>query len=268
MPQERLTKEVAYDYLNKHNIQGILCNITSSLILHRPEDPIHFIISELERVREIHQNEKNALKLTAEQARRLKVVIFLGAPAAGKTTQAQALAGAIDAEYVHINTLIDNAISPQSDSISAARAAGQPIPDHVMITLLERHFASNPEKVYCLDGFPSTIEQASAFDTSINSPVAAIQLELGEDGEVEIMRRMPYKDPEGRDVELKSVVGRLSKMEEVVMPIVRYYETQTLLHTVGRMGVEETTGHLVEHWDTAARERETRVEQEIARLKE
>ncbi|GCA62212.1 hypothetical protein KIPB_002010, partial [Kipferlia bialata] len=68
---DRLSKEAAYEYLNKHNIQGIFSNITASLVLERPDDPVSFLINSLEKIQDIQRNEQRA-ELSAAQCRDLK----------------------------------------------------------------------------------------------------------------------------------------------------------------------------------------------------
>ena len=102
----------------------------------------------------------------AESANRL---VFLGAPGAGKGTQAKRLQGAGE-QVLHISTGDMLRAQVQSGSALGEKAktfmdAGELVPDDVMIAMVaERISQPDAGKAWILDGFPRTLAQAEALD--------------------------------------------------------------------------------------------------------
>ena len=95
-------------------------------------------------------------------------IVLLGAPGAGKGTQAELLAGYLGIPHVATGDLFREAL--RGDTPLGRRAKeymdrGELVPDSVTIAMVrERLAASDTANGVILDGFPRTIEQARALD--------------------------------------------------------------------------------------------------------
>ena len=115
------------------------------------------------------------------------VVILLGAPGAGKGTQATRLAKAFALPHVSTGDLFRDHISRGSNFGLKAKEymdAGQLVPDEVVLDMLEER-VSQPdcEKGYLLDGFPRTLPQAEALDQRIagTDNLLIVAIEVGDE---------------------------------------------------------------------------------------
>lgn len=91
-------------------------------------------------------------------------IILLGAPGAGKGTQAHFLQEAYQLPIIATGDMLRAAVAKKTELGLAAKAimdAGQLIPDNIMIPLVrERISQSDCKKGYIFDGFPRTLPQA------------------------------------------------------------------------------------------------------------
>ncbi|MEZ6021098.1 MAG: nucleoside monophosphate kinase [Planctomycetota bacterium] len=93
-------------------------------------------------------------------------MILLGAPGAGKGTQAVRLAGSLGMPHVSTGDLFRANLAGGTALGQKARAfmdQGELVPDELVLEMLFDRVAQNDcEKGYLLDGFPRTLAQASA----------------------------------------------------------------------------------------------------------
>ena len=98
-------------------------------------------------------------------------IIFLGAPGAGKGTQAVMLAEKLNLVQVASGDLFRQALQKETDLGLKAKAymeKGQLVPDEITIQMvLERLSAPDCEKGAILDGFPRNKQQAEALDKAL-----------------------------------------------------------------------------------------------------
>ena len=118
-------------------------------------------------------------------------LILLGAPGAGKGTQAEILCKKFGVPSISTGNILRAAIKDGTPTGVQAKSyidAGQLVPDEVIIGILNERLAqSDCAKGYILDGVPRTIAQAKAMEESGIEFDAAVALEISED---EILRRM------------------------------------------------------------------------------
>ena len=101
--------------------------------------------------------------------------VFLGAPGAGKGTQAQTLASGTTklGSVLHISTgdILRQHVAQGSALGNRAKtfmAQGQLVPDDLIIAIVEDRLAKSDAKgAWILDGFPRTVPQAQALDRSL-----------------------------------------------------------------------------------------------------
>ena len=98
-------------------------------------------------------------------------LILLGAPGAGKGTQAQRLVADYGVAHISTGDLLRAAVKAQSELGVAAKKymdAGELVPDQLVIDLVkERLAADDAQKGFILDGFPRNTTQAVTLDTEL-----------------------------------------------------------------------------------------------------
>lgn len=100
--------------------------------------------------------------------------VFLGAPGAGKGTQARRLAG--DAAMAHISTgdMLRQEVAEGTRLGMQAKTfmdQGQLVPDDLMVAMVRERIARpDATSAWILDGFPRTLPQAQALDASLQTP--------------------------------------------------------------------------------------------------
>ncbi len=98
-------------------------------------------------------------------------IIFLGAPGAGKGTQAAVVARKLRSAHVASGDLFRQALEQGTDLGVQARAymeKGQLVPDEITTRMvLEKIAAPEGEAGVILDGFPRNLEQAEALDKAL-----------------------------------------------------------------------------------------------------
>ena len=183
-------------------------------------------------------------------------IILLGAPGAGKGTQAQFLTKKYDIPQISTGDMLRAAIKAGTDMGKMAKKAmdaGQLVTDEIIIGLVKDRIAEDDCKNgYLLDGFPRTLPQADAVTNAGIQIDAVIEIDVPDS---EIVARMAgrrahlasgrtyhiaFNPPkvEGkddvtgedlvqRDDDKESVVlDRLKVYHELTQPLIGYYKEQ------------------------------------------
>ena len=199
-------------------------------------------------------------------------LILLGAPGAGKGTQAEIISEKYNIPTISTGNIIRAALKNGTEMGLKAKSyfdAGVLVPDEVVIGIIkERLSEADCKEGYILDGFPRTIPQAVALDDMGFVIDAALSIEVAD---AEIVKRMSgrrvcekcgasyhteYKKPdvEGvcnlcggklvirKDDEPETVQNRLHVYHEQTEPLKDFYKGCGKLITVeGQDEVEDTT---------------------------
>lgn len=199
-------------------------------------------------------------------------LILMGAPGAGKGTQAERISAKWNIPAISTGDMLRAAIREGSELGKGAKSyidAGQLVPDEVVIGIIKDYLSSDKCKNgFILDGFPRSIPQAEALDRMGVRIDAVLSIEVDDDTIVERMsgRRLcsgcgasyhvkytpPTKDGVcdkcGKDLYIRdddapqTVTKRLETYHEQTEPLKDYYEAKGLLVTVkGQERVEDTT---------------------------
>lgn len=122
-------------------------------------------------------------------------LILLGAPGAGKGTQAEIISEKFGIPQISTGAILRAAIAektPLGQKVEVLMKEGKLVPDEDVIAIV-RDRISKPdcEKGFILDGFPRTIPQAEALDRMLNEMGIAIDLAVSlEVSEEAIVARM------------------------------------------------------------------------------
>ena len=95
-------------------------------------------------------------------------IVFLGAPGAGKGTQAATVAGKLNLAHIATGDMFREAQKQETELAKQARSymeRGELVPDEITIQMvLERITAPDCEHGVIFDGFPRNLKQAEALD--------------------------------------------------------------------------------------------------------
>ena len=199
-------------------------------------------------------------------------LILLGAPGAGKGTQAEVISEKYNIPTISTGNIIRAALKNGTEMGLKAKSyidAGNLVPDDVVIGIIKERLAeSDCQNGYILDGFPRTIPQAEALDELGFDIDAALSIEVADS---EIVKRMSgrrvcekcgasyhteYKKPkeEGKcnfcdgnlvirkDDEPETVLNRLGVYHEQTEPLKDFYKKcGKLICVEGQEEVADTT---------------------------
>ena len=100
-------------------------------------------------------------------------IVLLGAPGAGKGTQAQKLVAEFGVAHISTGDLLRAAVKAESKLGKQAKSymdAGKLVPDELVVDLVkERLAADDAQKGFILDGFPRNTAQAVTLDSELGS---------------------------------------------------------------------------------------------------
>lgn len=199
-------------------------------------------------------------------------LILLGAPGAGKGTQAEIISEKYNIPTISTGNIIRAALKEGTEMGIRAKAyteRGELVPDEVVIGIIKERLALDDCKEgFILDGFPRTIPQAQALDNMGIAVDAALSIEVADS---EIVKRMSgrrvcascgasyhteFKKPERegicnlcggelvirKDDEAETVKNRLKVYHDQTEPLKSYYKAQgKLLEVEGQDKVSDTT---------------------------
>ncbi len=112
-------------------------------------------------------------------------IIFLGAPGAGKGTQADIVAARLGIPTISTGAIIREALKSGSEMGNKAKKfveQGALVPDEVVIGIIKERLAkSDCGNGFILDGFPRTVPQAVALDKMGISLDLVVSIEVSDD---------------------------------------------------------------------------------------
>ena len=195
-----------------------------------------------------------------------KIIVLMGAPGAGKGTQARLLQERLHLPQISTGDIfraLENADTPLAQEVKEIMQRGQLVPDALTIRLVkERTSEPDAQNGYILDGFPRTPAQAASLDklaAEQGKSIVAILIDVPRDllekrmtgrrncpvcGELyNIYFKPPRNDnvcdihPDAQlehraDDNKETVIARLATYEEQTRPLVEYYKAAGLLRTV------------------------------------
>lgn len=198
-------------------------------------------------------------------------LMFLGAPGAGKGTQAEIVADKYQIPAISTGAIIREAIKNGTEMGNAAKAfteSGKLVPDDVVIGIIKERLAMDDcANGFILDGFPRTVPQAEALDAMGIEMDLVISIEVPDEAIIARMsgRRTcicgatyhviskPSKDGVHcdkcgqtltirKDDDPEVVKSRLVTYHEATEPLKAYYEQKGKLKLViGQEQLEDTT---------------------------
>lgn len=195
-----------------------------------------------------------------------KIIVLMGAPGAGKGTQARLLHERLNLPQISTGDMfraLKEAQTPLAAEVRALMAAGQLVPDDVTIRVVrERTAQKDCDNGYILDGFPRTPAQASILEklaVEQGKQIQAIEIQVPRElltkrmvgrrncpvcGEIYNIYLKPPKidnvcdlHPQAQlhhrsDDNPDTVQARFTTYEEQTRPLLDYYKAANVLHVV------------------------------------
>lgn len=199
-------------------------------------------------------------------------LILLGAPGAGKGTQAEILSKLLEIPTISTGNILRAAVkagTPVGLEAKSFMDAGKLVPDSVIIEILkERLSQPDCENGYILDGVPRTIPQAKAMEDMGIEIDCALSIDIEDDTIIKrmsgrrtchdcgasfhIVSNPPKKegicDFCGSELEIRkddapeTVMARLKTYHEETEPLLHFYGERNKLKTVeNQSSIEKTT---------------------------
>jgi len=204
-------------------------------------------------------------------------LILLGAPGAGKGTQAEIICNKLNIPTISTGNILREAIKNQTECGMMAKSymdAGNLVPDEVIVGIVsERLSQDDCKNGFILDGMPRTVTQAKALDDMNVKIDVVVSIEVDDEA---IEKRMSgrrvcescgasyhieHKKPKSQGVcdscggklvlraddAPETVRDRLSVYHKQTEPLISFYEAKGILKTVkGADGIDDTTRRVFE----------------------
>ena len=166
-------------------------------------------------------------------------IIFLGAPGAGKGTQAEKIADAYAIPTVSTGNMIREALKNGTEMGLKAKAfieSGALVPDDVVIGIIKERLAKDDcAKGFILDGFPRTIPQRRVCPDC----GASYHIETKKPNVEGVCDRCGAELVQRKDDKPETVADRLKVYHDQTEPLKGYYEAAGKLAEVDGIGTVE-----------------------------
>ncbi len=193
-------------------------------------------------------------------------LILLGAPGAGKGTQAKFIAEKYDIPHISTGDMLRSAVINETELGIKAKEymdGGELVPDEVVVGIVkERLLEKDCEKGFILDGFPRTVVQANVLKEALAQAEKRVDVALNiEVSEEELVKRLTgrrsckncgkiyhvfFTPPKSKglcdvcgkelyqrdDDTVETVKNRLKVYRDQTAPLIGYYRNKGTLKTV------------------------------------
>jgi len=173
-------------------------------------------------------------------------LLLLGAPGAGKGTQAVRLAARLGIPHVSTGDLLRAAVAqgtPLGREAKAFMDRGELVPDSIVIGVAAERLARPDAKTgFVLDGFPRTVAQAEALDVELSRLGTQLDrcLALVTDEAALVARLLKRAQIEGRsDDNEATILNRMRIYRAQTEPLIARYRRTGLLREIDGMGTIE-----------------------------
>ena len=189
-------------------------------------------------------------------------IILLGAPGAGKGTQATRIQENYKVKHISTGDIFRYNIKQQTEIGVVAQSYinnGQLVPDEVTCKIVENALNEIGNENFMLDGFPRNINQAKVLDTLVNvdkvidisvdldalmgricgrrnCPVCGLNTHVSMLGGSDVCTQCGAKLVQRADDKEETVKSRLNVYTEQTAPLIEYYKAQGKLVSVDGMG--------------------------------
>jgi adenylate kinase len=154
-------------------------------------------------------------------------LLLIGAPGAGKGTQAGLLAARLGITHISSGDLLRQHVrdlTPLGQQVRAYVDKGDLVPDSLVMDMLRKPVvAAAKSGGYVLDGFPRTVQQAEASYAVVRELGVEVQAAVHLDVPAgELVRRLLARG-RGSDDTREVIEHRLQVYQEMTVPLLEYY---------------------------------------------
>jgi len=197
------------------------------------------------------------------------ILILLGAPGAGKGTQAEKIKTMYDLLHLSTGDLLRAAVADGTELGKLAKDymnGGKLVPDDVIIGIIRDFMKENAGKGVLFDGFPRTVKQAGGLDEILHDDeINALSLEVDDEQVIQRLsaRRVcrecgkvynpalginpPEEDKcecggeiyQRDDDHAETIANRLKVYHDQTEPVIEYYRGKSLLLVVNGSGTPD-----------------------------
>jgi adenylate kinase len=161
-------------------------------------------------------------------------LLLIGAPGAGKGTQAERLASRFGIAHISSGDLLRQHVREQTSLGQMVKSyvdQGDLVPDGIVMDMLRKPVQAAAGG-YVLDGFPRTVEQAKASYAVVRAFGAEVQAAIHLDvPREELVRRLLARGRGSEDAE-SVIEHRLQVYLEKTVPLLEYYAGREWMFTV------------------------------------
>ncbi|MBW2221329.1 MAG: adenylate kinase [Deltaproteobacteria bacterium] len=207
-------------------------------------------------------------------------LILLGPPGCGKGTQAKILIDTYHIPQISTGDILREAIKKESPLGIEAKThmdQGSLVPDHLVIKIIEERLKQTDcNRGFILDGFPRTVAQAEALDTTLSEMGSKLEYVFSiEVDDEELIRRLtgrrvcrkcgesyhiefnpPRQDGlcdscqgelyQRDDDKEETIRNRLKVYQDQTSPLISFYQRKDVLHSIDGIGsIEEIKKRLL-----------------------
>lgn len=185
----------------------------------------------------------------------LNIIIF-GAPGAGKGTQAQKLAAALNLKHISTGLLLREEVTKQSvigKKVASIIKQGSLVDDEIVDEIVKHKILENGQQAgFIFDGYPRTINQAKNLDSFMAKYGLPIILNLKVNTEALVKRLLLRGEdsnrPDDNETTIKFRMGIYSEQTE---PLLQFYkQSQRVFAVDGEGNVEEVYQKLLKKVNT------------------
>jgi adenylate kinase len=163
-------------------------------------------------------------------------VLLIGAPGAGKGTQAEFLSSSFGLAHISSGDLLRSHIARETAigrQVKEYVSRGDLVPDAIVLDMLRKPVQEAVSSGgYILDGFPRTVEQAETAYLIAQELGVAVQVAVHLDVPNEELVRRLLARGRGKDDTADVIRHRLEVYEEKTLPMLDYYSQREKLVTV------------------------------------
>ena len=155
----------AADYAEQHDIFRLFQRLLQELVIHKPEDPLEFLIKTLQTPEGFLTDFFNFTHCTAPK------IIIAGAPACGKGTQCELIVKRFGLVHLSTGDILRAEVkagTPLGKQAEGLMNAGKLVPDDLIIGIVKSKLDTDEcrKRGWLLDGFPRTAAQAQAMQAA------------------------------------------------------------------------------------------------------
>ena len=171
-------------------------------------------------------------------------MIIFGAPGSGKGTQSEKIIEKYNLTHISTGDILRREMNSETKLGGIAKgyvSRGELVPDDLIIEMLEQELIKleGVSKGVIFDGFPRTVEQASALKKMLEKKGERIALMLNLEVEREelINRLLKRGETSGRsDDNLETIEHRLKVYENFTAPVMDFYKKEGCYKNINTVG--------------------------------